>query len=457
MEQQEATVKKKKQRSKAGTILLIVFLLLAATVGFLFYSVFFAPVKPDDPQKLAAAAPMSAAERFRFSAADQTVQIKVDAADLWSLVLTYAGEDYLELINRELSAYSLSVSGCSIQIKEKGPYLKLELFYKDTRLTAKLPFTLEASGQHFCLKPAGVNLGVIPLPVEELLSSVKLEFDMKLPLISNVTAVGYEKDAILITGIMEEDIRALAQPEKKLYQTAIFNEPMQPLADALIKEESYGAMLSYLEQDPGSIEALYRDLFTLAGLDRTTDYLNRHRGLVQRLLPGVDYTTIEGAHTELNEQMEPLCAILERFFASVVSDYTGKDFQLSDGQFLRKLKPFHPDNYGNGLYDTMFEVLDPDTFFLVLVDAEDGFTDKTPAFNELADENLQFTQPVDYSRIYVLGCVFRSLDGDPFLIYETEIKVGQTRSRGFKLLPLTEDAVSTLQVPGKFGVWRNKT
>ena len=40
----------------------------------------------------------------------------------------------LNIINEELSAYSLSVSGCGIQLDEKGPQLNLELFYEDIRV-----------------------------------------------------------------------------------------------------------------------------------------------------------------------------------------------------------------------------------------------------------------------------------------------------------------------------------
>ena len=191
----------------------------------------------------------------------------------------------------------------------------------------------------------------------------------------------------------------------------------------------------------------------MADPDITKEYLDSHLGLTQRLLPGIDFSKLEAAHAELMEPVEPLVAILERFFANVVGDYNGKVFKLSEGEFLKKLKPFHATNYGTGNYDAMFEVLDADSFFLVLVDVENGFIRRTPSFYKLADENQQFTQPVDFNKTYILGCVFRGVDGNPFLLYETETHIDSTYYRNFTLRPLSEGDVSSLQVPGKFGVW----
>ena len=138
MAKREETEKQPKRRSRVGLVLLIILLLLAGTVGFIYYSASKAPVAVDDPRQMADLKPMDAQERFRFFAADQNVQMKVGSADIWNFVLTHAGEDFLNIINEELSAYSLSVSGCGIQIDEKGPQLNMELFYEDIRVVAKV-------------------------------------------------------------------------------------------------------------------------------------------------------------------------------------------------------------------------------------------------------------------------------------------------------------------------------
>ena len=449
----EKTEKQPKHRSRVGVAVLVILILLLATAGYVFYSVTKAPIALDDPRKMAESAPMSPQERFSVSAADRTVQVKVEAADIWNFVLTHAGDDFLELVNRELSAYSVSVSGCGIQIDENGLQLNLELFYENIRVAARIPCTLEASGQHFSLKPSGVKVGVIPLPIQKLLSSVKLEYDFQLPIVSDVTEVSYDQDVILITGSMEADIRALHPTDGTVYRVAVFSEERQKDVDAFLTEAGYAALFSHLEQKPEDIEAFYSTMFTYAGPELTQEYLDNHMGLMERILPGIDYSAMEAERMKAKEEVAPLVAILERFFTSVVSDYNGKVFRLSDGEFLKKLKPFHPNNYGSGLYQDVYDVLDTDAFFLVLVDVDNGYIRKTPVFSKLADENQQFTQPVDFEKTYILGFVFRSIDGDPFLMYEAECGTGDSAYRDIVLRPLTEENVSALQIPGKFGVW----
>lgn len=453
MAQQEISAKQPKRRSRTGIVLLILILLLIGAAGFLYYSAVKAPLALDDPQQMAASAPMSPEERFRFFSAEQTAQIRMDAADIWSLILAHTGNDFPDNLNRELSPYSLSVSGCAIHMDAEGLQLDAELYYKDTRLVVKVPCALEVTGKRFTLKPTAVKLGVIPLPVGGLLSSVKMEYELNLPVISEVTQVSFAQDALLLTGPMEQDIRTLVPLDEKLYQAAVFCESMQPLADSLQTQTGFAAIVSHLEQDPGSAEAFYRELFTLADPEVVTAYLDSRFGLTQRLFPGIDFTATAAEQTALSEQTNGLYRSLEQFFTNVVNDYNDKKFQLSDGEFLQKKKPFHATQYGAEKYDALFELLDPDSFFLILVDVEDGFIRKTSSLYRIADENQQFTQSVDFNKTYILGCVLRSVDGDPFLLYETEINEGNTYSRNIKLCPLTEDDVSALQEPGKFGVW----
>lgn len=453
MAQHETSEKQPKRRSHAGIVLLILLLLLIGAAGFLYYSVVKAPLALDDPQQMAASTPMSAGERFRFFSADRTVQVRMDAADLWSLILAHTGTDFQDIINAELSSYSLSLSGCAIHMDEDGLRLDLELFYRDIRLVAKVPCALEVSGRHITLTPTAVKLGAIPLPVGGLLSSLKLEYDLSLPVISEVTQISFIQDALLLTGPMEQDIRSLVPVNEKLYHTAVFCESLQPLADSLQSQAGFAALLDHLEQDPGSVEALYRELFTLAKPEDTTAYLDSRFGLTQRFFPGIDFSATAAKQTALTEQLTSLSRSLEQFFTDLVNDYNDKKFRLSDGEFLQKGKPFHAAEFGAGKYDALFELLDPDSFFLILVDVEDGFIRKTSSFYRMADENQQFTQSVDYNKTYILGCVLRSVDGDPFLLYEAEIRDDSSYVRSITLCPLTEEDVGALQVPGKFGVW----
>lgn len=439
----------KKKRSPLGIILLILLLVLAGGAGFLYYSVVKAPLTLDDPVAMAAAQPMSPEERFTFSS-EGTVQMKLDARDCWALILSHAGEDFLDVVNGELSSYGLSVSGAAITMKQEGLGLDLELFYKDTRLVARVPLSLEISGKHLSLAPSGVKLGFISLPVQGLLSNVKFGWDMELPVISQVQQVSFTEGALVLTGEME-DIRSLIPREDRLYQAAVFSGSLQGLGDALLAQD--GSVLSGLEQAPGSVDSLYRDLFILAGPEVTQGYLDSRLGLTQRAFPGIDFSAVAEKQATFSEEMDQKSTVLQQFFTEIVNIYNEKKFRLGGGEFLYQGKPFRAAQYGAGKYDELLGILDPDAMFLVLVDAEDGFIRKTSSFYRMIQEELEYTREIDKNRTYILGLVFRGVDGDPFLLYETEIQQNNTYSRSFRLVSLTEEALAELQVPGKFGVY----
>lgn len=453
MEKNEISNKKSKRRSKGAIVLLILLLLLVGAVSFLYYSVVKAPLELDNPQQMAASAPMSVEERFRFFSAEQTVQVRMDAADIWSLILAHTGNDFLDTINEKLSSYPVSVSGCAIRMDEDGLRMDLELFYGNTRLVTRVPCELEISGHHISLTPIAVKLGVIPLPVGGLLSSVKLEYDLQLPVLSDVTQLSFVRDGLLLTGTMEQDFRSLVPRDKTLDYAKVFCESMQFLADSLQTGEGYTALMSRLEQEPGLIETLYRDLFILAGSEVRAEYLESRYGLTQRFFPGIDFTAVTAEHEAINEQINTQSVSLTQFFTKLVNDYNDKNFRLSGGEFLQNGKPFQAAQYGAGEYDALFELLNPDSFFLIIVDAENGYIRKTSSFYKITDENQQFSQPVDFNKTYILGCVFRSVTDDPFLMYETEVNEGSSYYREIVLVPLTDEEVSALQVPGVFGVW----
>ena len=457
MGKNKTTENQPKRRSRVGIVFLVLLLILAGAAGYLYYSVVKAPLALDDPQKMAASKPMSAGERFRFSAADQTAQVRMDAADLWALILANTGDDFLNKINRELSAYDVSVSGCALNLEESGLQLGLELHYGETRLVAKIPCDLRFSGRHISLTPTGVKLGALSLPLESLLSDVKLEYDVMLPVIAEVTAVSFEQDAIVLTGPMEADIRTLIPQSRNLYMDAVFAGELWPLAEAIHTREGYGQMFTGLEKNPAQVEDLYRKLFVLADPKDTDAYLESRLTLVERFFPGIDFSAVKTEQAELEAQQTVLARSLEQFFTKAVNDYNEKQFRLSDGTFLYKKKPFQAAQYGGAEFDSLFQLLDPESVFLVLVDAENGFIRKTSSFYRMADEKQQFTREVDFNKTYILGCVFRGVGGEPYLLYDIEIQNTGTYVRSTKLQPLTEEDVAALQVEGKFGVWTDRT
>ena len=445
MARHETSEKRAHRNTGGGIFALIVILLIAGTIGYLYYSIVKAPLSLDDPQKLAASAPMEADERFAFSS-DGTVRVKLDKGDIWHLILAHTGADFLDIINNEISPYGLTVSGCAIHLDEEGLRLDVEAFYKEIRLVVKAPCNVEITGQHISLIPTGV-----PLPVSGLLSSVNLEYDLALPVIADVTGTYFLQDALILTGSVE-DIDNLLPPEEKLLHTMVFSEAWQSQAATLRTPENREARIAHLQKDPGAVEELYRDLFTLAASDTAEAYLAARFGLTQRFFPNIDFEAVAAERSALEEQLAGQGSVLKLFLTCAVNDFNEKKFVLSNGQFLKNWVPFQPTQYGETCA-ALFEILDPETFFLVLVDAEDGHIRKTSTFEKMANKNQKFTQPVDFTKTYILGCVLRGVTGQPYLMYEAEIRENNTYYSTVRLIPLTEEEAAALQVPDTFGVY----
>ena len=447
----EVSENKPKKRSRVGLVLLVLFLILAGAAGYLYYTVCKAPLELDDPQALVSAAPMSAGDRFAFSA-DGTAQVKLDKADLWYLLLEQAGGDFLDKINAELQPYELSVSGCAIHIDETGILLNLELYYKEIRLVAYVPCTVEVSGRNMTLTPAGVKLGVISLPVENLLASFNLDYELILPVITEVKEFRLEQGAFVLTGPMEQDVLALIPDEEKLQLAAIFSTQQQTLVDYLRTRTDLTEVWSHLEKNPTDVEKLYQGLFALADPRVTDKYMDNCNDMAQRFFPGMNFSATAEEQVALIRQGSILTSGLEQLLIDMVSYYQDMVLRMQNGEFMLNGRPFRIAEYGEVRYLTLFGTLDPEAMFIVLLDVEDGYAAESPYINWVINTTQQFTQEVQLNKSYVLGYVFRSVDGEPYVIYEAEVTDGDTTTRAIVKRPLTEETVAALQVPGKIGI-----
>ena len=449
----ENTAKTRKKRFPVGIIFLVLLLILAGAAGYLYYTIVKAPLTLDDPEKMAASSPMDAQERFVISAEDKTVQVKMEAADLWTVILSQSKQNVLDVLNRELSGYDLSVSGCAIAIDEAGLRLDLELYYQEIRLVTSIPCNLEITGNKIAMIPAGVTLGKIPLPVENMLPDIELEFKVDVPAIEEVTDVSYVPGAVVLAGSVKEGIQEVISSEDQIYRAVLFDANMKSIADELFTDAGFAALMKDLQKNPGRLEDLYRQLFLLAGVEETAAYVESSCGLTQRFFPGIDLEVLNQDQLNQTEFIRAQTLTLEKFFNKLVNEYNDKQFKLTKGQFTLKGKAFNAAKYGSGDFDSLFEYLNPEEVFLVLVNTEDSFIRNTSSFYRMAKEGLEVTKEVDYNKTYILGCVLRSVEGKPFLMYEKHIERENGYSRGIRLIPLTEEQVSEMHQPDKIGVW----
>ena len=448
---------KKEKKSGCGScliVLLVIFLLIVGAVGFLVYSVLMAPLDLDDPQAMAASDSMSVSERFCFSAADGTAQVKLDKGDLWSFILDKEGDDFLDSINKELSSYDLSVSGIGIHLNEKMLRLDVEAYYKNIRLALKVPCDLEVNNGHMVLKPTGVKLAMFTLPVEEMLSDVEREYDMNLPVVDHVDLAGFTEGGILLTGVVDQNIHGLVSVDDRFKSVIMFSKSMQNLVNLVQAKEEWKDVLLGFEEDPANAEEFYEGILLLSDDVKRNLYLENRDVLTRRFFPEIDFDNIEEQRNDLKNQLGMDVTPLREFMTDVLDDYNDKKIKLSDGEFILNGEPFHAGQYSEGKYGGLFEKLDPDRAFLVLVNAENGYIYKTAALKRMVDKKQQFTQEVDFNLPYILGCVIFAESGEPYLVYDAAVELTPSNYlRRMYLYPLTQEEVASLQVPGKFGVY----
>lgn len=442
-----------------GIFLLVILLILGGAFGFLYYTITNGTVTIDDPAAVASQAPMPASQRFVFDAAGETAQIRLDKSDMWWLLLPEMGEHFLEDMNRELEAYHLRVTGYGFHITEDGICVDAEAMFKSIRLPVHVMTSLEFDASGFSLTPTTAKLGPIRLPVAGLLRSADTRMDVDWPVITDITDVAYAQDAVLLTGTLTQDLLSCVQKACKDNAIGWFSTSHQDVFRIARTEDGFRELLPGLEQDPGSVETLYHDLFTLAQVTEYEDYMEAARDLPLRFFPGIDYDGLEDECDSVRSQWVFANVMVDKLVAQVSIDFNDRRFSLKNGEFYLGKSVFDPLDYFGGdtalKMEQLFHIVDLDKFHLVLVGTIDGYSQETPVLNKVCAKKQQLTRELDRKEAYPVGCAFQGHNGEYFLRYESMelLEGGGKVSKFFKTVILTEEEYNSLVQEGKIGVW----
>jgi len=444
---------------KFGIFLLTILLLIGGCVGFLYYTTTTDVVTMDDPPAQASQAPIPAYQRFAFDAAKQTAQIRLDKSDLWWLLLPEMEENILENLNRELESYQLSITGYGFHITPKGICIDLEAMYQSVRLPMHILTSLDFDASGVSLTLVKAKLGSVRLPIGSLLRSIEARLDVDWPVITDITDVVYQQDAILLHGTVTQDMLSCVQIACQNNVIGWFSTSHQSAFSAAREENGFRALLPELEQNPGSIEVLYHDLFTLATTYEFADFMEATKNLSYRFFPGIDFAALETENESVREQWEFCDAMMDKLVTQVSKDFNNRRFSLKNGEFYLKGSVFDPLKYFTG--DTadniqqLFHVIEPDKFHLVLVGTLNGYAVKSPVLNRICSKDQQLTQEVNRNATYPIGCVFQGRNGEYVLRYES-MKIAGTdnqMTKWLKTVILSEAEYLSLIQEGKIGVW----
>ena len=437
--------------------ILVLMILLIIGVGY--YSITTDTVTVDDPAALAAQAPMPASRRFAFDAAKETAQISLEKSDLWWLLLPEMEENFLDDVNRELENYHLRVTGYGLDITEKGVCIDLEAMYRSVRLPVHILTSLDFDASGFSLTLAKAKLGLFRLPVGKLLSAVDVRIDVDWPVVTDITDVAYRQDTLLLTGTLTQDLLSFVQDACRNDVIGWFSTSHQAVFRAAREEDGFRELLPGLEEDPGSIEALYHDLFTLAEGYEYEDFMEETRELSHRFFPGIDYAGLEEERHSVRAEWTFYNDLVDKLVTQVSSDFNNRRFRLKNGEFYLRNSEFDVLNYftGDAALDMqqLFHIIDQDQFHLILVGSINGYAVKSPVLNWVCDKEQQLTRELNRNEAYPAGCVFRGLNGEYFLRYESMqiLEGGSQTAKLLKTVTLSEAEYASLIQEGKIGVW----
>lgn len=443
-----------------GILLLVILLIIGGGLGILYYTIKTDTVTMDDPSALAAQEPMPASRRFVFDAAKETAQVTLEKSDLWWLLLPEMGESFWEDVNRELENYQLSITGYGFNITEKGICIDVEAMYQSLRLPVHILTSLDFDASGFSMTLTEAKLGPFRLPAAGLLRSAdNLRMDVDWPVISHITEVSYQQDAIVLTGTLTQDMLACVQKACRDDAIGWFSTSHQDLFRVARDSDGYRDLLPGLEQDPGSVETLYHDLFTLAQVMELEEYMASAKDLPHRFFPGIDFDDLEAESDSVRDQWVFANVMTDKLVAEVSIAFNNRRFKLKNGEFYLGKSVFDPLNYFGGdtalKMEQLFHIIDKEKFHLVLVGSIDGYASESPALNKVCDKKQALTQKLNRKEAYPVGCIFQGVNGEYFLRYESmEILAGGSQvSKFFKTVILTEEEYASLVQEGKIGVW----
>ena len=440
-----------------GILLLIILLVIGGGFGFLYYTITTDTVTTDNPAAFAAQAPMPASQRFVFDAVQETAQIKLDKSDLWWLLLPEMEENVLEDANSKLEAYGLRITGYGFNITEEGIFIDLEAMYQSLRLPVHILTDLDFDASGFTLTLTKAKLGPIQLPAANLLRSADLRMDVDWPVITDITDVSYMQDAVLLTGTLTQDMLSCVQKVCGNDAIGWFSTSHQHVFRAARAADGYKELLPALEQDPGSVETLYHDLFTLSSVQEYEEFMDASKNLSHRFFPGIDYAGWEKENDSVRAKWVFCDVMVDKLVTQVSMDFNNRRFKLKNGAFYLGKSVFDPLDYFTD--DTtlkmqqLFNVIDVDKFHLVLVGSINGYAVDSPVLNKVCDKKQELTQKLDRKEAYPVGCIFQGVNGEYFLRYESMKISESSTSKLLKTVTLTQAEYESLVQEGKIGVW----
>ena len=439
--------KRKKRRKSAAriigniirTIFLVAFLLCIAAVGlaiYLFLGMNTDTLQTDSVSKIIKSEGIPVAERFEIDANARTASIRMDNADIWYLIDSEYGEDYVDELKDKFNEKGFRLSAYGLFIDEYDPSLDLDIRWNGIKIATHLPSDITFEDGTLTITPTGVRIAKIHITPK------LLKFFTKIDLADYVLSVD-----IGPMGIIKSFDDMEIEDEYLVFDVTLDPEFLKPLSNEGNCPENIGwycdgytevlkagmdyssdpkaaltAMLKPAEKKPAELERLLNEFYTLADTSDTAKDFKANNGFMfGRILFGNTKEGYEEAHENIVAYCDERNAMVDDLVRGVASSWdAGKISINGESRFVYKKDYLNIRNFAteNNPWDNYELFVPAEGFKYALIDSESAYTAKTPKLSKLINKNAVFSvEELDKNVPYGIALIFETSRGYKLMSY----------------------------------------
>ncbi len=418
----------KRKHSGLVVFLIILLILIAVPVAFYLYlsnSAF----ELDEINTISHRATLPLKDRFRVSAADDTMDIRLNKSDTAYIVIDAMGldeiRDGLEENDIRFDCFGLSVDDGFVS-------LELNARWKDfLPLPVKICFAPDCKGselkfkvEKICLGPK-LKLGGSIVRFIGDLAEVTVDMTSYSGVFKNMVAASADDDILTFT--VSEPLKWLTAEvgdgeKMTLWRDYLGVSAPEEIINAIKNEdaEAYHKWLEELEAHPDRVADLkWEELVHAAMITIREFYLNENGEMFERIFPNLDEASIQAQNDVNNaivaERRSQLCGIAhdvaELFCAKGIAT-DGKEFY----NLKAKKEPLSIYQFSGA--EEVEQWLDISTLRFVFGHVSVTYMNYAPALKKLPTIGKNAFDHIDETQVYIPYMVFVSAAGRPVMAYE---------------------------------------
>ena len=418
----------KKKHTGLIVFFIILLILIAVPVAFYFY-LSNSSFEIDDIYTIPQRSTLAANDRFRVSAADDTMDIRLNKSDTAYIVIDVMG---LDEIKASLEENGITFDRFGLSVDDGFVSLEMNARWKDfLPLPVKICFTPDCTGSELEFKMEKICLGQklklggsIVRFIGDI-AEVTADMTSYSDVFKNMVSESADDDILTVT--VAEPLKWLTAEigegvKMTLWRDYLGTSAPEEMINAIKNEdtEAYHEWLEELEAHPERVADLkWEELVYAATITIREFYLNEKGEMFERIFPNLDEASIQAQNDVNNaivaERRSQLCSIAhdvaELFCAKGIAT-DGKEFY----NLKAKKEPLSIYQFSGA--EEVEQWLDTSTLRFVFGHVAVTYMNYAPALKKLPAIGKNAFDHIDETQVYIPYMVFISAAGRPVMAYE---------------------------------------